>query len=235
MPTSRSHWFRGRQVGGRSIMWGRQVYRWSDLDFEANARDGHRGGLADPLRRHRAVVRSRGAVHRRERPGARGWPSCPTVSSCRRCSCAARSGWCATKMQARRAGRVLTIGRVRDPHPESQRPGGRATTAAPASGDASPIPTSPASARRCRRPGATGRLTLRPNSVVRERDLRRGEGPGHRGPGHRRRDRCSRSSSGPGSSSSAPRRWSRRGCCSTRRRRASRPGWATPAASSGRT
>jgi choline dehydrogenase-like flavoprotein len=34
-------WFRGRQVGGRSIMWGRQVYRWSDLDFEANAKDGH--------------------------------------------------------------------------------------------------------------------------------------------------------------------------------------------------
>jgi glucoside 3-dehydrogenase (cytochrome c) catalytic subunit len=33
-------WLRGRQVGGRSIMWGRQVYRWSDLDFEANARDG---------------------------------------------------------------------------------------------------------------------------------------------------------------------------------------------------
>lgn len=33
--------FRGRHVGGRSIMWGRQVYRWSDLDFEANAKDGH--------------------------------------------------------------------------------------------------------------------------------------------------------------------------------------------------
>jgi choline dehydrogenase-like flavoprotein len=33
-------WLRGRQVGGRSIMWGRQVYRWSDLDFEANLRDG---------------------------------------------------------------------------------------------------------------------------------------------------------------------------------------------------
>jgi choline dehydrogenase-like flavoprotein len=31
---------RGRQVGGRSIMWGRQTYRWSDLDFEANLRDG---------------------------------------------------------------------------------------------------------------------------------------------------------------------------------------------------
>ncbi len=34
------HWIRGRHVGGRSIMWGRQVYRWSDLDFEANLKDG---------------------------------------------------------------------------------------------------------------------------------------------------------------------------------------------------
>lgn len=33
-------WIRGRQVGGRSIMWGRNVYRWSDLDFEANAKEG---------------------------------------------------------------------------------------------------------------------------------------------------------------------------------------------------
>jgi len=33
-------WIRGRQMGGRTIMWGRQSYRWSDLDFEANLRDG---------------------------------------------------------------------------------------------------------------------------------------------------------------------------------------------------
>jgi len=33
-------WFRGYQVGGRSLMWGRQSYRWSDLDFEANSRQG---------------------------------------------------------------------------------------------------------------------------------------------------------------------------------------------------
>ncbi len=39
-PAKPFHWIRGRQVGGRSIMWGRQVYRWSDLDFEANAKDG---------------------------------------------------------------------------------------------------------------------------------------------------------------------------------------------------
>ncbi|MEO8293895.1 MAG: GMC family oxidoreductase [Gemmatimonadota bacterium] len=42
------HWIRGRQVGGRSIMWGRQVYRWSDLDFEANSRDGF--GVDWPIR-----------------------------------------------------------------------------------------------------------------------------------------------------------------------------------------
>jgi len=33
-------WFRGYQVGGRSLIWGRQSYRWSDLDFEANQAQG---------------------------------------------------------------------------------------------------------------------------------------------------------------------------------------------------
>lgn len=33
-------WVRGYQVGGRSLTWGRQCYRWSQMDFEANARDG---------------------------------------------------------------------------------------------------------------------------------------------------------------------------------------------------
>lgn len=33
-------WLRGYQVGGRSLTWGRQCYRWSDLDFEANLKDG---------------------------------------------------------------------------------------------------------------------------------------------------------------------------------------------------
>jgi choline dehydrogenase-like flavoprotein len=36
----RFDWYRGYQVGGRSLMWGRQSYRWSDFDFDANARDG---------------------------------------------------------------------------------------------------------------------------------------------------------------------------------------------------
>ena len=38
--TKRFDWFRGYHVGGRSLMWGRQSYRWSNADFEANARDG---------------------------------------------------------------------------------------------------------------------------------------------------------------------------------------------------
>jgi choline dehydrogenase-like flavoprotein len=32
-------WWRSYQMGGRSLLWGRQSYRWSDLDFEANAKE----------------------------------------------------------------------------------------------------------------------------------------------------------------------------------------------------
>ena len=41
-------WIRGYHVGGRSLLWGRQSYRWSDLDFEANMNDGH--GVDWPIR-----------------------------------------------------------------------------------------------------------------------------------------------------------------------------------------
>ena len=36
----RFDWYRGYHVGGRSLMWGRQSYRHSDLDFEANLKEG---------------------------------------------------------------------------------------------------------------------------------------------------------------------------------------------------
>jgi choline dehydrogenase-like flavoprotein len=36
----RFDWFRPDIVGGKSIMWGRQTYRLSDIDFEANLKDG---------------------------------------------------------------------------------------------------------------------------------------------------------------------------------------------------
>ncbi|MDC8005317.1 GMC family oxidoreductase [Aureisphaera galaxeae] len=38
--TKRFDWIRGYHVGGRSIVWGRQSYRLSDIDFEANKKEG---------------------------------------------------------------------------------------------------------------------------------------------------------------------------------------------------
>jgi choline dehydrogenase-like flavoprotein len=39
-PGTKFSWIRGRQVGGKSLTWGRQSYRWSDLDFAANLKEG---------------------------------------------------------------------------------------------------------------------------------------------------------------------------------------------------
>ena len=36
----RFDWIRGNHVGGRSLTWGKHCYRWSDLDFEANTKEG---------------------------------------------------------------------------------------------------------------------------------------------------------------------------------------------------
>ncbi|MHB1178130.1 MAG: GMC oxidoreductase [Daejeonella sp.] len=36
----RFDWYRGYHVGGRSLMWGRQSYRLSDMDFAANEKEG---------------------------------------------------------------------------------------------------------------------------------------------------------------------------------------------------
>ncbi len=41
-------WIQANVVGGRSLLWARQSYRWSPMDFEANLRDGH--GVDWPLR-----------------------------------------------------------------------------------------------------------------------------------------------------------------------------------------
>jgi choline dehydrogenase-like flavoprotein len=41
-------WYRGYQVGGRSLLWARHCFRWSDLDFGANAREGV--GIDWPIR-----------------------------------------------------------------------------------------------------------------------------------------------------------------------------------------
>jgi len=46
--TKRFDWIRGDIVGGRSLLWARACYRWSDLYFESNAKDGH--GIDWPIR-----------------------------------------------------------------------------------------------------------------------------------------------------------------------------------------
>jgi len=40
-PDKPFRWVRADAVGGRSLLWGRQSYRWSEQDFQANAQDGH--------------------------------------------------------------------------------------------------------------------------------------------------------------------------------------------------
>ena len=40
-------WARADVVGGRSLLWGRQTYRWSEEDFRANEADGH--GIPWPI------------------------------------------------------------------------------------------------------------------------------------------------------------------------------------------
>lgn len=46
--TKKYDWVRADVVGGRSLLWARACYRMSDLDFEANLRDGH--GVDWPVR-----------------------------------------------------------------------------------------------------------------------------------------------------------------------------------------
>lgn len=41
-------WIRGYQVGGKSLLWARQTYRWAAFDFESNLKDGH--GADWPIR-----------------------------------------------------------------------------------------------------------------------------------------------------------------------------------------
>ncbi|MDA8594846.1 GMC family oxidoreductase [Flavobacteriaceae bacterium] len=46
--TKRFDWIRGYHVGGRSLLWARMSFRWSPMDFEANAKDGY--GVDWPIR-----------------------------------------------------------------------------------------------------------------------------------------------------------------------------------------
>ena len=67
----RFDWIRGDVVGGRSLLWARQCYRLSDLDFEANATGWSWGGLAHPVQRPGSLVRLCGKLYRCKRTGRR--------------------------------------------------------------------------------------------------------------------------------------------------------------------
>lgn len=58
----RFDWFRGYHVGGRSLMWGRCSFRWSDINYEENAKDGIAIDWPIRIRGHLAVVQSRRTV-----------------------------------------------------------------------------------------------------------------------------------------------------------------------------
>lgn len=157
-------WIRGYHVGGRSLMWGRQSYRWSDLDFEANAREGievdwpiRYADLApwyDYVEDHAGI--SGEALGLPQLPDSRFLPPMEQNVLERHVR---------EQIEQRFAGRVMTIGRtaiLTQPHK------GRAachycgpcdrgcTVGAYFSSVSSTLPMA----------AATGRMTLRPNSIV---------------------------------------------------------------------
>ena len=80
----RFDWFRGYQVGGRSLIWGRHSYRLSDLDFDRE----FRGDAAAGVTAHATRISRRGTRTSSAMPALRARSSAcrstRTASSCRR-------------------------------------------------------------------------------------------------------------------------------------------------------
>ena len=157
-------WIRADVVGGRSLLWARQCYRWSAMDFEANAHDGF--GTDWPIRYadiapwYDYVERFVGISGQEE-----GLASCPDgvflpPMQLNKAEQVVRSG-----IAQGFSDRLLTIGRTAVlTRPHSGRgachycgPCHRGCT--PGAYFSSLSATLPAAA-------ATGRLTLQPNSIV---------------------------------------------------------------------
>ena len=147
----RFDWYRGYQVGGRSLMWGRQSYRLSDFDFEANAQGRHRHRLADPLRRHRAVVRPRRAARRHLRhPREAAATARRTVPAADAAQLRRGDGRGPAREAVRRQAPPHSRAR-REPDARRSRAAARASTATRAGSAARTARTSARSRRRCRR------------------------------------------------------------------------------------
>lgn len=161
------NWIRGRQVGGRSIMWGRQVYRWSDLDFEANAKDGH--GNDWPIRYrdiapwYSHVERFIGVSGMRE--GLAQLPDGVFLKPME--MTAVEQAMRPSIMKAFNGERIVTIGRVAI---LTENHGGRLACHYCGRCEKGCVTRSYFSSLNATLPaaGATGRLTLRPHSIVAE-------------------------------------------------------------------
>ena len=168
------HWVRGDILGGRSVLWGRQCYRWSDLDFEANSKDGH--GIDWPIRYkdiapwYSYVEKFAGISGRAE-----GLPQLPDGEFLKPMPMNSVEQHVKAAIEQNFRGRMMTIGRVAvltEPHNGR----GACHYCGPCSRGCSVsayfcslTSTLPAAK-------ATGRLTIRPDSVVERLDTDRETG-----------------------------------------------------------
>ena len=157
-------WIRADVVGGRSLLWGRQCYRWSNLDFEANQRDGI--GIDWPIRYadiapwYEYVERFVGISGQAE-----GWDPCPDGEFLPAMPLNRGEQVVKERMARVHKDRILTIGRaavLTQPHNGRGAchycgPCHRGCT--PGAYFSSQSATLPAAA-------ATGHLTLQPDSIV---------------------------------------------------------------------
>jgi len=85
----RFDWYRGYHVGGRSLMWGRQSYRWSDFDSRRT-----RARASVSIGRSATPTSPPGTTTSTGTPGfpdrKKGWRNFPTDSFNRRCRSTAR-------------------------------------------------------------------------------------------------------------------------------------------------
>ena len=207
----RFDWFRGYQVGGRSLMWGRQSYRWSDFDFEANVKEGI--AVDWPIRyEEMAPWYDHVGSHAGISGSLEGLPQLPDGNSSRPMAAERRRRNVAGRLKTHYGGkRRMIIGRT------ANRP--RRSTGANTcqyrnkcwlgcpfgAYFSTQSSTLPAAAK-------TGKLTLKPWSIVTEVLYDKDSQAGHRRRGARRRDRSDHRVSRRRSYSSAHRRSTRPGC-----------------------
>lgn len=159
-------WIRGRQVGGRSLTWGRQSYRYSDYEFKAAERDGYDQpwpisykDLEPYYDQVEEFVGISGSYENLEQlPDSRFLPAMNMTCGERLLKKAVESNW---KDRRVIIGRAAILTKFHQGRAACHYCGHCDRGCTTYSYFSSPGSTLPAAAK-------TGRMTLRPNSVVRE-------------------------------------------------------------------